>query len=227
MRINPIRTAVAAAVVTTAALGTMVASGAAAGATGVTGTTGSAGAVGAAGSGARVAAAPGFLDAGELPPHSSSPWFAGTVTKGLPDPEPFCLEGAVPAGGGTYHRFFGTDYDTHAAQVSVVASSVTAAKALATSLEKKVAACAADWLRETPGGSASWDDYGTVAAGDSAHVYGVHTSIPESEPGVNLFAVGRDGKTVTVVRWAEMGHLDQAPLAAFKKTTATAVNKLN
>ncbi|WP_181768912.1 hypothetical protein [Streptomyces albidus (ex Kaewkla and Franco 2022)] len=170
--------------------------------------------------------APGFLAPADLPPHASSPWSAGKVTAGLPDPEIFCLEGALPASR-SHHRQFYTDLDTHAAQVSVTAADTTAATKLASSLKKKVAACAADWLRETPGGTASWQDYGAVAVGNGARVYGVHTSIPDSEPGVHLFGVGRDGKTVTVVRWAQMGDLDHAPVATFKNTTKTAVNKLN
>ncbi|HEV7626856.1 MAG TPA: hypothetical protein VGO89_10175 [Streptomyces sp.] len=170
--------------------------------------------------------APGFLAPSDLPPHSSSSWWAGKVTAGLPDPEPFCLEGELPAGK-SHHRQFHTDLDTNATQVSVTAASATAAGKLARSLEKTVAGCAADWLRGTPGGTASWQDYGAVAAGNGAHVYGVHTSIPDSEPGVHLFGVGRDGKTVTVVRWAEIGNLGQAPVSDFKRTTRTAVNKLN
>jgi hypothetical protein len=134
--------------------------------------------------------------------------------------------GALPGGAGTYHRSFHTDYDTHAAQVSVVTGSPEQARLLAASLERAVARCAADWLRDTPGGTAAWDDYGTVAVGDGAHVYGVHTSVPDSEPGVNLFAVGRSGARVTVVRWAEMGDLTQAPVSAFKKTAKAAVVKL-
>ncbi|WP_234332103.1 hypothetical protein [Streptomyces sp. NRRL S-87] len=170
--------------------------------------------------------APGFLTGRDLPPHPSSPWYTGRVTRGIPDPVPFCLDRALPATG-VWHRTFGTEYDTGAVQVSVRAASGTSAARLAAALEREVAACAADWLRKTPGGTASWQDYGKVAVEEGAHVYGVHTSIPESEPGVNLFGIGRDGSTVTVVRWAEMGTLAQAPVKAFKKTVVTAVNKLN
>ncbi len=170
---------------------------------------------------------PPFLKPAELPPHASSAWFAGPVTAGLPDPEPFCLDGGVlPGGEGTHHRFFHTDYDTHAAQVSVVTGSTEQARRLAASWEGTIAGCAADWLRNTPGGTAAWDDYGTVAVGDGAHVYGVHTSVPDSEPGVHLFAVGRSGARVTVVHWARMGDLTQAPVSAFKKTAKAAVIKL-
>ena len=210
MRTHPFRSAASGALAAVAALGlTLAASGS-----------------GVAAESAKKAPPPGFLAAKDLPPHASSPWWAGKVTAGLPDPETFCLEGALPASR-SHHRMFHTDFDTHAEQVSVTAANSTAASKLAGSLKKKVAACAADWLRETPGGTASWQDYGAVPVGNGARVYGVHTSIPDSEPGVHLFGVGRDGRTVTVVSWAEMGDLGQAPVTAFKKTTKTAVDKLN
>ncbi|MFD3802529.1 hypothetical protein ACFWSF_00835 [Streptomyces sp. NPDC058611] len=170
--------------------------------------------------------APGFLTGTDLPPHASSPWYSGKVTKGLPETTPFCLEGALPAAG-SWHRSFGTDVDAGAVQVSVRAASDAAAVKLARALERKVAACASDWLRTTPGGTASWQDYGKLSVEEGAHVYGVHTSIPESEPGVTLFGIGRDGSTVTVVKWSQMGYLTDAPVPAFKKTTTKAVNKLN
>ncbi|MEV6682027.1 hypothetical protein AB0N09_34920 [Streptomyces erythrochromogenes] len=170
--------------------------------------------------------APGFLTGTDLPPHPTSPWYSGEITKGLPETAPFCLDGALPAAG-SWHRSFGTELDTGAVQVSVRSASPAAAAKLVGALERKVAACAADWLRTTPGGTASWQDYGTLPVEEGAHVYGVHTSIPESEPGVHLYGIGRDGSTVTVVKWGQMGDLSQAPVAAFKKTTTKAVNKLN
>ncbi|MBO8194399.1 hypothetical protein ITI46_22430 [Streptomyces oryzae] len=170
--------------------------------------------------------APGFLTADDLPPHSTSPWYEGPVAKGLPDPETFCVDGAIPDKGGTYHRLFRTDYDTNASQVGVAAKSAKAAGKLAAKLEKRVANCAADWLRDNPGSTASWDDYGTVEAGDGAHIYGVHTAPAESEHGVSLFAVVRKGAKVTVVRWAEMGTLADAPAAAFRMTTTKAAARL-
>ncbi|THA80821.1 hypothetical protein [Streptomyces sp. A0592] len=175
---------------------------------------------------AAAAGAPGFLTGTDLPPHPSSPWYSGEITKGLPETAPFCLEGVLPTAG-SWHRTFGTEVDTGAVQVSVRAASPSAAAKLVGTLERKVAACAADWLRTTPGGTASWQDYGTLPVEEGAHLYGVHTSIPESEPGVHLYGIGRDGSTVTVVQWGQMGDLSQAPVAAFKKTTTKAVNKLN
>ncbi|MBO8185561.1 hypothetical protein [Streptomyces spirodelae] len=171
------------------------------------------------------AAAPGFLTADDLPPHSTSPWYAGPVTKGLPE-ELFCVDGALPKRPGAYHRTFHTEYDTHASQVAVKTASAKAAGKLAAKLEKRVANCAADWLRDNPGSTASWDDYGTVEAGNSAHIYGVHTAPPESEHGVNLFAVVRKGTKVTVVRWAQMGTLPDAPVPAFRHTTTMAAARL-
>ncbi|WP_314248981.1 hypothetical protein [Streptomyces sp. DSM 40907] len=175
---------------------------------------------------AAAATAPGFLAGTDLPPHPTSPWYAGVVTKGLPESAPFCLEGVLPAAG-SWHRVFGTEYDTGAVQVSVRSASPAAAAKLAGTLERKVAACAADWLRTTPGGTASWQDYGTLPVEEGAHVYGVHTSIPESEPGVHMYGIGRDGSTVTVVQWGQMGNLSHAPVADFKRTTTKAVHKLN
>ncbi|MFZ3496836.1 hypothetical protein ACODT5_27060 [Streptomyces sp. 5.8] len=170
--------------------------------------------------------APRFLSGTDLPPHPGSAWYAGKVTKGLPEFPPFCADGVLPATG-IWYRDFGTEFDTNAVQVSVRTSSSTAAIKLKTALERKVAACAADWLRATPGGTASWQDYGKLSVEEGAHVYGVHTSMPESEPGVHLFGIGRDGSTVTFVRWGQMGNLSHAPVPAFKKTTVRAVNKLN
>ncbi|KOU88946.1 hypothetical protein ADK61_02280 [Streptomyces sp. XY66] len=175
---------------------------------------------------AAAATAPGFLNGTDLPAHPTSAWYAGEITAGLPETETFCLDGVLSAAG-SWHRAFGTEYDTGAVQVSVRSASPSAAARLVGTLERKVAACAADWLRTTPGGTASWQDHGTLPVEEGAHVYGVHTSIPESEPGVHLYGIGRDGATVTVVKWGQMGDLSQAPVAAFKKTTTRAVNKLN
>ncbi|MET9469763.1 hypothetical protein ABZY44_34230 [Streptomyces sp. NPDC006544] len=174
---------------------------------------------------APAAAPPGFLSGPDLPPHPSSPWYTGPVAKGLPESAPFCLDGVLPSAG-SWRRAFHTEADTGAAQVSVRASSAGAAATLATALERAVAVCAADWLRANPDGTASWRDYGKLPVEEGAHVYGVLVSVPESEPGVHLFGIGRDGSTVTVVQWGQMGDLADAPVPAFKKTTTTAVDKL-
>ncbi|MFC8830979.1 hypothetical protein ACFT9I_37240 [Streptomyces sp. NPDC057137] len=172
------------------------------------------------------ATTPGFLVAKDMPQAAGNFWTAGSVTAGAPESDPFCLEKVLPAKGTTWHRQFGTDLDTSGVQVSVQAASDADAKKLAASAEASVAACAADWLRATPGGTASWDDYGRIAVEEGARVIGVATSIPDSGPGVHLLGIGRDGNTVTIVTWGQLGNLSHAPVAAFKKTTTTAVNKL-
>ncbi|ADI05776.1 hypothetical protein SBI_02655 [Streptomyces bingchenggensis BCW-1] len=174
---------------------------------------------------ASVQAVPAHLVPKELPPHPKSDWYASDVTKGLPENGPFCVEHTLPSAGAT-HRTFWTEYDTSASQVVVRTGTVDAARKLAAAAEKKIQNCASDWVRDHPEGTASWRDYGAVQAEDGAHVYGVHTSYPDSEPGIHLFGVGRDGRTVTIVQWGEMGGYDQAPVADFERTTTTAVVKL-
>ncbi|WP_189535488.1 hypothetical protein [Streptomyces roseolilacinus] len=174
------------------------------------------------------AAAPGFLAPADLPPAPGTAWTGGRVTAGMPEWSPFCLEDVLPPkGGATWHRRFGTDLDTWAVQVSVTAPGTADARRLAAAGERAVAGCAADWLRRTPGGTASWADHGRLAVEEGAHVYGVHTSVPDADSGVHLVGVGRDGRTVTFVQWARMGDLTDAPVAAFERTTAKAVGKLH
>ncbi|WP_405794545.1 hypothetical protein [Streptomyces sp. NBC_01506] len=172
------------------------------------------------------ATTPGFLAARDMPQAAGTVWTAGQVTRGAPEQDPFCLEKVLPAQGTTWYRQFGTDLDTGGAQVSVQAPSAAAAKKLAASAEAAVASCAADWLRATPGGTASWDDYGRIAVEEGARVFGVATSVPDSGLDVHLLGIGRDGATVTIVTWGRLGDLGDAPVGAFKKTTTTAVNKL-
>ncbi|GGZ65760.1 hypothetical protein [Streptomyces subrutilus] len=174
---------------------------------------------------APAATAPGFVTGADLPQQSGNPWSTGKVVKGLPETVPFCLTGALPAAG-SWHRDFVTELDTRAGQISVRTASDAAAARLVTALERKAAACAADWLRTNPGGTASWQDYGPLPVEEGAHVYGTHVSVPDSEPSVHLYGIGRDGSTVTVVDWSRMGHLTDAPVAGFKKTTTKAVNRL-
>lgn len=169
--------------------------------------------------------APAFLSPGQLPPHPFSPWYAGEVAPGLPEPPVFCLEGALPERG-SWHRQFHTEFDTGAVQVTVRTSGIGAARRLAAEAEASVRGCAADFRERYPGASAQWKDYGRVDVEEGAHVYGVHTAPPESEYGIHLFGVGRDGRTVTVVAWGRMGTFEDAPVKDFKETTRTAVDKL-
>ncbi|KAF4406345.1 MULTISPECIES: hypothetical protein [Streptomyces] len=171
-------------------------------------------------------AAPAFLEAGELPPHASSPWTAHPVTAGLPEAVPFCVAGQLPRKGSS-HRLFTTELETNATQVVVETATPRRAARLAAALEEAVRGCADRVEAGYPEATASWKDLGGVDAGDGAHVYGVETAFPESARDVHLYGVGRDGDTVTLVDWGEFGTVNTSPVADFRETTATAVTKLH
>ncbi|MFH0245045.1 hypothetical protein ACGRHY_22090 [Streptomyces sp. HK10] len=168
---------------------------------------------------------PAFLSPGQLPPHPFSPWYAGEAARGLPQSPVFCLEGILPEQD-SWHRRFHTEYDTGAVQVTVRTAGIGAARGLAAEAEASVRDCAADFQERYPEASAQWKDYGRIDVEEGAHVYGVHTAPPESEYGIHLFGVGRDGRTVTVVAWGQMGTFEHAPVEEFEETTRTAVDKL-
>ncbi|MFL1899608.1 hypothetical protein ACJWDR_10965 [Streptomyces tauricus] len=169
--------------------------------------------------------APKFLAASQLPPHPSSAWTAGKVTPGVPDELVFCLEDALPGYDSSY-RDFRTDLETNAQQLTVVVGSTAKADALAERLNKEIKACAAKAEQADPEVEATLKDYGKLPVEEGAHVYGVHTSSSWGATDINLYAVGRDGRAVTVVKWGQMGDFSDAPVKAFKKTTTAAVNKL-
>ncbi|MVO90868.1 hypothetical protein GPA10_40545 [Streptomyces sp. p1417] len=167
---------------------------------------------------------PRFLAPSELPPHASSAWHAGPVTSGQPDPLPMCGGEVLPSI--SVHRAYRTDLDTGALQVTVVERSEERAKTFAELLRKNLAACADKVMQQYPDITASQKYYGKVDAEEGAHVYGVHTESSWGASDINLYSVGRDGSTVTLVHWGQMGGFADAPVAGFKKTTATAVKKL-
>jgi hypothetical protein len=186
--------------------------------------TGTAAAVALATPMASAATGPTFLKPGELPPHPTSPWYAGRVTPGQPDPLPICVGEALPSI--SSHRAFWTEYDTNALQVTVVASNAQKAKDFAALLRKKINGCAAELERRDPDMSATGRYYGKLNVEEGAHVYGLHTASSWGASDIALLSVGRDGRTVTFVKWAQMGNFRHAQVADFKRTTKTAVNKL-
>ncbi|MEU6083670.1 hypothetical protein [Streptomyces sp. NPDC047108] len=171
------------------------------------------------------ASGPAFLAPGQLPPHPSSPWYAGPVTNGTPDPLPFCVGQALPGATSQYREFW-TELDTGATQVTVVERDTARARSLAALWNKAIRECADRTEQEDPDVTAEWRGYGKLAVEEGARVQGVHLERTGGASDVHLFAVGRDGRTVTVVRWGQMGTFDDAPVRAFKNTTRTAVNKL-
>ncbi|WP_333775681.1 hypothetical protein [Streptomyces sp. IBSBF 3136] len=176
------------------------------------------------------AGTPGFLAAADLPPHPSSPWTAGKVTAGVPEAveQDRCLSMALGGdGSGTWYREFRTDLDTSARQVSVRSSTTAAAKGRLSRLNKDIKSCAARVEKADPDTEAEVRDYGTLRVEEGAHVYGLHTVTSWGASDIRLLSVGRDGRTVTVVDWGQLGGFRDAPVKAFRKTTVTAVNKLH
>lgn len=168
---------------------------------------------------------PELLDVEDLPP-SDAGWRAGEPADGLPESQPFCVDGLLPDDGDAWHRTFSTDLDTSAAQVVVDAGDAAAAAELATELREATAACAADWLRENPGSTAGWEDHGEIAAGDGAHSFAVFTAPPNSGLNVSLYGIGVEDSRVTLVHWGQMGELHDAPADAFEGTVRAALDKL-
>lgn len=170
---------------------------------------------------------PGFLSGEDLPPHATSPWFAGDITEGVPSPATFCVTGVDLPEETTSHRKFTTELDAGALQLNLVTEDEEAAEELATHMRESVANCAADWLGDNPGGTASWRDLGSQDVGDGAHAYGVHINTDFGAQDIHLFGVGREGNTVTLVQWGQMGTFDNAPIPAFRDTVTTSVEKLH
>ncbi|MFC8145793.1 hypothetical protein ACFUKV_29265 [Streptomyces paradoxus] len=167
---------------------------------------------------------PRFLEPADLPPHPTSPWYAGPVTAGQPDPLPMCVGDALPSI--TTHRDYWTEYDTSAQQITVVERSEQRAKDFAALLRKDLAGCAKKLMQQDPDITATQKYYGRLNVEEGADVYGIHTASAWGSSDIGLFSVGRDGTTVTVVRWGQMGNFQHAQVADFKATTVTSVNKL-
>lgn len=167
-----------------------------------------------------------WLEPGELPPHPTSPWYAGPVTATQPNPLPAC--GGAPLPSIASHRRYWTEYDTNALQVTVEERTVQRAKDFAALLRKDLAGCAEKLMQSDPEVTATEKYYGKLNVEEGAYVYGIHTThagVGTSD--ISLYSVGRDGRTVTLVRWAQMGNFQHAQVDDFKNTTVTAVNKLN
>ncbi|MFJ8193447.1 hypothetical protein ACIQ8D_27350 [Streptomyces sp. NPDC096094] len=168
---------------------------------------------------------PAFLEPAELPPHPTSDWYAGPVTAGQPDPLPMCVGDALPSTAS--HRRYWTEYDTGALQVTVVERDTRQAREFAALLRGNLADCARRVTERYPDITAAQKYYGRLHVEEGAHVYGVHTVAEWGASDIGLFSVGRDGRTVTVVQWGQMGTFAHAQVADFKAATVAAVDKLN
>ncbi|MFI6876219.1 hypothetical protein ACIBL6_22590 [Streptomyces sp. NPDC050400] len=172
------------------------------------------------------AATPTFLSASQLPPHPTSSWTAGPVTEGFPEALGTCVSTEGVLDYDYRHREFRTDLDTGAVQLTVVTDTAAHAKALAKHYDDLIRTCADRIEQSSPDVEAEGRDYGKLAVEEGARVRGLHTETSWGANDIALLSVGRDNRTVTVVKWGQMGDFDDAPVAAFKKTTVTAVNKL-
>ena len=169
---------------------------------------------------------PTFLSASQLPPHPTSSWTAGPITEGFPEALGLCVSTEGVLSYDYRHRTFHTDLDTSAAQLTVVTGTTAQAKALAKHYDDLIRTCADRIETATPDVEAQGRDYGKLAVEEGARVRGLHTETSWGASDIALLSVGRDGRTVTVVQWGQMGDFTDAPVTAFKKTTTTAVKKL-
>lgn len=99
---------------------------------------------------------------------------------------------------------------------------------LVDTLRGALAGCGPLLEQQNPGLQAVSASHGKLAVEEGAWVYSLDTADPQiGISDIHLFSVGRDGRTVTLIRWGQMGDLEDAPLTAFRTTTKTAVNKLH
>ncbi|XQE83693.1 hypothetical protein ACN24L_38005 [Streptomyces microflavus] len=176
---------------------------------------------------AQAAAQPAFLAASQMPP-SSTPWTATQVFTGVPENGGvLCAPYKIPAQN-TRYREFSTELDTNGVQVTTVARTEADAVKLAGTLRGALAGCGPLLEQQNPGLQAVSASHGKLPVEEGAWVYSLYTADPQiGISDIHLFSVGRDGRTVTLVRWGQMGDLQDAPLTAFRTTTKTAVNKLH
>ncbi|MBK3541616.1 hypothetical protein [Streptomyces sp. MBT60] len=175
----------------------------------------------------QAAAQPAFLAAAQMPP-SSTPWTATQVFTGVPENGGvLCAPYKIPAQN-TRYREFSTELDTNGVQITNVARTEADAVKLVDTLRRALAGCGSLLEQQNPGLQAVSASHGKLAVEEGAWVYSLDTADPQiGISDIHLFSVGRDGRTVTLVRWGQMGDLEDAPLTAFRTTTKTAVNKLH
>ncbi|GHA78229.1 hypothetical protein ACIQRS_04435 [Streptomyces termitum] len=171
---------------------------------------------------ASAATMPGFLDPSEMPPDPFSAWhWSSFPSEGFY--EPLCMDTLAFPAQDMWKAEYSTPETAAGAQVSVVLPSEAEAAQFAARAEQAVAGCAARREQQYPGVPVAFTDHGTVAVEEGAHVYGIGYQGGWGYQN-QLIAVGRDGDTVTLVTWES--NWGTPPVAAFKSTVTTAVNKL-
>ncbi|MFG2989220.1 hypothetical protein ACGFZK_07965 [Streptomyces sp. NPDC048257] len=125
-----------------------------------------------------------------------------------------------------WHREFSTAETASAEQKVVVFATEAEAIAFADAARQNYADCPRR-QNQRPGITATAYDHGVVDVEEGATLQGMYTfdSRAQERPDFNyLWGVGRDGDTVTLVRWSS--YWGAPPVQAWKNVLRTAVNKL-
>lgn len=161
-----------------------------------------------------------FLAKSDLPSASKyTPWSAQAKKAGLPKPMYTCISGIIPAGK-SEHVKFTSDMTAEVREIITVSKNKTEAKALASKLRSAITNCD-DKLSDVTG----IDRIGSWKTQDGLTLDAVYTAPPGSEYNFQLFAVGRDGRSVVVTTFADMGQKQDAPITAFTATAKKALQK--
>jgi hypothetical protein len=183
---------------------------------------------------AEATAGPRYLTASQLPQGSRyGTWETGRAHKGLPYPRTFCLGGTMSASTTSYTTF---ESSTEAGAQQYVSTRATEAGAvyLVGKLRSAIEACHKAWIKLTSNGiykgkkiKAGWQRYGTFDVADGMTVWGVFTTPPKpTPPTTHMYAVGREGRTVTVLHIGLNGTAGTAPVEPFTDVAETAVRQL-
>jgi len=164
-----------------------------------------------------------FLLVEDLP--ADATWVADGIVAGEPEIEEFCV-GEVIQPEGTRHQPYHTDLDAFARQHVTTSTTEGAAARLQRRLNSAVRGCAEAYEEQHPGSTAIFKRYREREIADGVAVYGVFTEDDFGALSANLFAVGRDGTEVTVVRYGRIGRESVAPVRAFERTAKRAVELL-
>ncbi|MFG2487685.1 hypothetical protein ACGFSI_33660 [Streptomyces virginiae] len=125
-----------------------------------------------------------------------------------------------------WHREFSTAETATAEQKVVVFPTEGEAVEFAAAARQNYADCPRR-ENQRPGITATGYDHGAVNVEEGATLQGMYTfdGNAQERPDFNyLWGVGRDGDTVTLVRWSS--YWGAPPVGAWKKVLRTAVNKL-
>lgn len=173
--------------------------------------------------GMAAAGAPGFMRLRDLPRGHS--WSAEGIQQGVPGGSEFCLGLTIPADFTLYQRYHD---DLDASVIEYIHTSTSEADAIAFAKKEKhrIKTCATRWDQHNPDGSSEFESYGSQPVDDGVSSFGVFVYPPQADPSANLFAVGRDGNTVAVVRFGQIGTAGDADVDDFLRTARLATERM-